>query len=136
EYAAQVRTAAHAAPRALIAVTGAWEALDRIAGASGRPDGVFGLNLRPANATGDVLEIARTATTGAGALAAALHVARKLRRMPVVVAAGDGLLIARMTECLQEHAATSGIAARWVRQVLDDLDFTHGLAAPDDAAPE
>jgi 3-hydroxyacyl-CoA dehydrogenase len=79
--------------------------LDRIAAATERPEDVVGLHFfSPANVM-RLLEVVRGRHTGLDVLSTAMHLARKLSKVPVVSRVGDGFIGNRMIEQYLRQAA-------------------------------
>lgn len=109
--------------------------IDEIAGATSRPESVIGLHFfNPAHVM-RLLEIVRGPRTGHAALATALEVARKLRKVGVVVGncrgfVGNRMMLPYMREA--QYLVEEGATPAEVDQALYDFGMAMGIFAVDD----
>jgi 3-hydroxyacyl-CoA dehydrogenase len=109
--------------------------IDQIAGATGRPERVIGLHFfNPAHVM-RLLEIVRGPRTGPSAVAASLEIARKLRKVGVVVGncrgfVGNRMMLPYMREA--QYLVEEGASPAQVDQALYEFGMAMGIFAVDD----
>lgn len=120
--------ALQAKPGAILASNDAYIELDRIAGATGRPQDVVGLHFfTPARST-RVIEVARCETTGVDVLATCLALAKRLNKIPVLCGVGAGLIGERMLRHYSQVAESLVERGASPRQI-DRALMAFGMAA-------
>jgi 3-hydroxyacyl-CoA dehydrogenase len=126
-----------ARPGALLATNTSYLDVAQIAGFTRRPQDVLGLHFfSPANVM-RLLEIVRTDATAPDALATALALARRLKKVGVVCKGKDGfvgnrMLVQRTRECL--FMLEEGALPRDIDAALTDFGFAMGPLAVSDLA--
>ena len=116
-------------PGAILASNTSYLDVNEIAGATKRPEAVLGMHFfSPANIM-KLLEVVRGAKTGASELATVMHLAGKIRKVPVVSGVCHGFIGNRMLSKRQEQANAllmEGAAYYDIDQVLLDFGFPMG----------
>lgn len=126
------------APRgAVLATNTSTLDVDEIARSTSRPESVLGMHFfSPANVM-RLLEVVRAADTSHEALATAIAVGKKLRKVPVVVGVCDGFVGNRMFHAYQLEASLlleEGALPEQVDRVMTDFGFAMGPFAVTDLA--
>ncbi len=128
---------AHARPDAILGTNTSTLDIDEIAGVTGRPESVVGLHFFSPAHVMKLLEIVRGPRTGAPALVMANALARRLRKVAVVVGICDGfvgnrLMIAREAEA--SRLLLQGATPQQVDRVLTDFGLPMGTFELQDMA--
>ena len=116
-------------PGAILASNTSYLDVDEIAAATNRPEAVLGMHFfSPANIM-KLLEVVRGAKTGASQLATVMHLATRIKKVPVVSGVCHGFIGNRMLAKRQEQANAllmEGAAYYDIDQVLLDFGFPMG----------
>jgi 3-hydroxyacyl-CoA dehydrogenase len=124
-----------AKPDAILATNTSTLDVDRIASATGRPASVVGLHFFSPAHVMRLVEIVRGRSTGAGTLATALAIAKRLGKVGVVVGNGPGFVGNRMMFPYMYEAqflVEDGSTPEEVDRVLTDFGMAMGIFAVDD----
>lgn len=122
----------HAAPGALLATSTARPEVDAIADATTRPCAVIGLHFLSSENADRVLEIVRGKVTSDEAVATALALARKLKRVGVLSGSGPGSISQRTMLVLRQQAdamIAQGVAPEAIERAATEFGFPTGLLA-------
>ena len=126
-----------ARPGALLATNTSYLDVDKIAEASGRPGAVAGMHFfSPANVM-RLVEIVRGADTAPETLAALVALARRLRKVPVVVGNGHGFVgnrMLRQRNAAAERVLLEGALPQDIDSAMVDFGFPMGPLAASDLA--
>jgi len=129
------RAGAGSRPGAILASNTSFLDLNALAAASGRPADVAGLHFfNPAPAM-RLLEVVRTAATAPEVTATLLALARRLKKLPVVVGAGEGFVANRMLSRRTREALfllEEGADPSQIDRVLTEFGFPLGPFAVND----
>jgi 3-hydroxyacyl-CoA dehydrogenase len=126
-----------AKPDALLASNTSYLDIDLLAEASQRPDSVLGLHFFAPATIMRVMEVVRGAQTAPSAIATGMAFGRKIRKLPVAVAACDGfvgnrLLTQRGREV--ERLLAEGVAIEAIDRAMTEFGFPVGPCAAGDIA--
>jgi len=126
-----------AKPDAILATNTSYLDTNAIAAATRRPENVVGLHFfSPANVM-RLVEVVRGARTQPGIVAASMALARKIRKIPVLVGVCDGFVGNRMLSARgreAERLLLEGAAPQEVDRALTDFGFPMGPFAMGDLA--
>jgi 3-hydroxyacyl-CoA dehydrogenase len=131
------RLDAVAKPGAILATNTSYLDVDRIAAATKRPQDVLGLHFFSPAPVMRLLEVVRAAKTSPGALATALAVGRKLRKLCVVAKVGEGFIGNRLYAAYRrqcELLVEEGALPEEVDAALESFGFAMGPFAVADMA--
>ena len=126
-----------AKPDALLASNTSYLDLDLLAEASQRPESVLGLHFFAPATVMRVMEVVRAANSAPSAIASGMTFGRKIRKLPVAVAACDGfvgnrLLTQRGREV--ERLLAEGVAIEAIDRAMTEFGFPVGPCAAGDIA--
>ncbi len=116
-------------PSALLAIDCPALDTDRTAAAAGLTDRTFGFHPAAGTTVRRLVEIAPCRGLSTEALGGAFRLARRLGRMPVVVAAGSDTLVARLSDAMRRSAETlllEGATPAQVDRALRTSGFAEG----------
>jgi len=126
-----------ARPGAILATNTSYLDVDEIAAATGRPADVLGMHFfSPANVM-RLLEVVRAGRTGREALATALEVGRRIRKLPVIARVGDGFIGNRIWAQYRRQAelvVEEGALPEEVDAAIEGFGFAMGPFAVSDLA--
>ena len=131
------RLDAVAKPGAILATNTSYLDVDRIAAATKRPQDVLGLHFFSPAPVMRLLEVVRAAKTSPGALATALAVGRRLRKLCVVAKVGEGFIGNRLYAAYRrqcEFLVEEGALPEEVDAALESFGFAMGPFAVADMA--
>ncbi len=126
-----------AKPGTVLATNTSYCDIEAIAASARSPDNVLGLHFFSPATIMRAIEVVRTRHSSLAALATAMAAARKIRKLPVVVNAGDGsagnrLLSRRGREA--ERLALGGVSIAAIDQAMTEFGFPIGPFAATDLA--
>jgi 3-hydroxyacyl-CoA dehydrogenase len=122
-------------PSAVLASNTSYLNLDEIAAATGRPEDVIGLHFFSPAQVMRLLEIVRGARTSAAALATALDVAKRIRKLAVVARVGEGFIGNRIYAAYRrqcEFMLEEGAYPEDIDSALEEFGFPMGPFAVSD----
>jgi 3-hydroxyacyl-CoA dehydrogenase len=126
-----------AKPGAILATNTSYLDVDRIAAATARPEDVVGLHFFSPAPVMRLLEIVRAANTGDAALATALAIGRRIRKLCVVARVGDGFIGNRIYAAYRQQAEymlEEGAYPEEVDAAIEGFGFAMGPFAVSDLA--